>query len=42
LGAVSAYLSDAKISTGVVRVTLWGVLAMAVTALVGIDFDIVL
>lgn len=41
LGAVSAYLSGAKIYTGVIRVTLWGALAMVVTALVGIAFDIV-
>jgi len=40
LGAVSAYLSGAKIYTGVVRVTLWGALAMAATALVGIAFDV--
>ncbi|GAA4082096.1 VIT family protein [Zhongshania borealis] len=41
LGAVSAYLSGAKITTGVVRVTLWGTLAMVVTALVGVAFDVV-
>ncbi|WP_269621487.1 VIT1/CCC1 transporter family protein [Zhongshania sp. BJYM1] len=40
LGAVSAYLSGAKIYIGVMRVALWGALAMAVTALVGIAFDI--
>jgi VIT1/CCC1 family predicted Fe2+/Mn2+ transporter len=39
LGAASAYLSGAKIYTGILRVTLWGALAMAVTAAVGIAFD---
>ena len=40
LGAVSSYLSGAKIYTGMARVTFWGVLAMLVTALVGFAFDV--
>jgi VIT1/CCC1 family predicted Fe2+/Mn2+ transporter len=40
LGAVSAVLSGAKILTGVARVTFWGTLAMAVTAIVGLVFDV--
>jgi len=41
LGGVSSYLSGAKIYVGVARVTFWGALAMAVTALVGIAFDVI-
>jgi VIT1/CCC1 family predicted Fe2+/Mn2+ transporter len=40
LGAVSAYLSGAKILTGVARVTFWGTLAMVATALVGLAFNV--
>ena len=40
LGAVSAYLSGAKIITGVARVTFWGSLAMVATALVGLAFNV--
>ena len=40
LGAVSAYLSGAKIITGVARVTFWGTLAMVATALVGLAFNV--
>lgn len=39
LGAVSSYLSGAKIYKGMVRVTFWGALAMTVTAFVGIAID---
>lgn len=35
LGAASAYAGGAPVSVGVARVTVWGVLAMLVTALVG-------
>jgi VIT1/CCC1 family predicted Fe2+/Mn2+ transporter len=35
LGALSAYLSGAKIVKGVLRVTFWGAIAMASTALIG-------
>ncbi len=41
LGGLSAYLSGAKISIGVARITFWGALAMVVTAMVGIAFDVV-
>ncbi|MEZ5573875.1 MAG: VIT family protein [Halioglobus sp.] len=40
LGGVSAYLSGTRIYVGVARVTFWGALAMAVTALVGFAFDV--
>lgn len=40
LGAISAHLSGAKILTGIARVSFWGTLAMAATALVGIIFDV--
>lgn len=40
LGAISAYLSGARLLVGVLRVSFWGCLAMAVTALVGILFDV--
>ena len=40
LGGLSSYLSGAKIYVGVARVTFWGALAMVVTALVGIAFDV--
>lgn len=40
LGAASAYLSGAKMYIGMARVTFWGALAMLVTALVGIAFDV--
>jgi vacuolar iron transporter family protein len=40
LGAISSYLSGAKMLTGIVRVGFWGALAMATTALVGIAFDV--
>lgn len=40
LGATSSYLSGARIYVGVARVTFWGALAMAATALVGIAFDV--
>jgi len=40
LGAVSSYLSGTKMMIGVARVSFWGALAMAVTALVGIAFDV--
>jgi VIT1/CCC1 family predicted Fe2+/Mn2+ transporter len=42
LGGLSAYLSGAKIWVGVSRVTFWGALAMVVTAMVGIAFDVVI
>jgi VIT1/CCC1 family predicted Fe2+/Mn2+ transporter len=41
LGAVSSFLSGARILTGIVRITFWGTLAMVVTAIVGIAFDVV-
>jgi VIT1/CCC1 family predicted Fe2+/Mn2+ transporter len=40
LGAASAYLSGAKLMVGILRVSFWGCLAMAVTAMVGIVFDV--
>ncbi|MBK6511314.1 MAG: VIT family protein [Haliea sp.] len=40
LGGLSSYLSGARIYVGVARVTFWGALAMVVTALVGIAFDV--
>ncbi|WP_166424294.1 VIT family protein [Paraglaciecola sp. 20A4] len=40
LGVISAYLSGAKILTGVVRVTFWGALALLATALVGQAFNV--
>jgi vacuolar iron transporter family protein len=40
LGAISAYLSGAKIVIGIARVSFWGTLAMVVTALVGIVFGV--
>lgn len=40
LGAFSSFLSGAKIYKGVLRVTLWGAIAMAVTALIGTIFDV--
>jgi VIT1/CCC1 family predicted Fe2+/Mn2+ transporter len=40
LGAVSSCLSGTKIYIGVARVAFWGALAMTVTALVGIAFDV--
>jgi VIT1/CCC1 family predicted Fe2+/Mn2+ transporter len=40
LGAVSAHLSGAKILIGIARVSFWGTIAMAATALVGIIFDV--
>jgi VIT1/CCC1 family predicted Fe2+/Mn2+ transporter len=40
LGAVSARLSGASMLTGIARVTFWGALAMVVTALVGMVFDV--
>jgi VIT1/CCC1 family predicted Fe2+/Mn2+ transporter len=40
LGGVSSYLSGTKMYVGVARVTFWGALAMVVTALVGIAFDV--
>ncbi len=39
LGALSAFLGAAKIYTGVLRVTLWGALAMTVTSLIGTTFN---
>jgi VIT1/CCC1 family predicted Fe2+/Mn2+ transporter len=42
LGAVSAHLSGAKILIGIMRVSLWGTLAMAATAAVGVIFDVVI
>jgi VIT1/CCC1 family predicted Fe2+/Mn2+ transporter len=41
LGAVSSFLSGARILTGIVRISFWGTLAMVVTAIVGIAFDVV-
>jgi VIT1/CCC1 family predicted Fe2+/Mn2+ transporter len=38
LGALSAYTGGARILTGIVRVTFWGALAMALTAWVGVLF----
>jgi len=40
LGGVSSYLSGTRIHVGVARVTFWGAVAMTVTALVGITFDV--
>ncbi len=40
LGAVSARLGGAKISTAVVRVVVWGVVALATTALIGQLFGV--
>ncbi|MFW8591985.1 VIT1/CCC1 transporter family protein [Glaciecola sp. 2405UD65-10] len=40
LGAVSAYLSGAKLYIGVLRITFWGAIAMLVTALTGAMFDV--
>lgn len=40
LGAVSAHLSGAKMINSIVRVAFWGSLAMAVTAVVGLIFDV--
>lgn len=40
LGAISSYLSGAKIITGIARVGFWGALAMVTTALVGMVFDV--
>lgn len=39
LGAISTYLSGAKMVIGIARVVFWGALAMSVTALVGFAFD---
>ncbi|WP_445928508.1 hypothetical protein [Marinomonas sp. TI.3.20] len=39
LGAISTYLSGAKMVIGIARVSFWGALAMSVTALVGFAFD---
>ena len=41
LGGVSAQLGGAKVITGIMRVSFWGILAMVVTAGVGLLFDIV-
>jgi len=41
LGGVSAKLGGAKVITGIMRVSFWGILAMVVTAGVGLLFDIV-
>jgi len=38
LGAAVAQLGGASVKTGVIRVTLWGAVAMACTALVGTLF----
>lgn len=42
LGAVSAYTGGAPVARAVARVTLWGALAMAATALVGALFGVTL
>jgi VIT1/CCC1 family predicted Fe2+/Mn2+ transporter len=39
LGALSSYLSGAKLYKGIARVTFWGALAMGVTAFVGLAID---
>jgi VIT1/CCC1 family predicted Fe2+/Mn2+ transporter len=41
LGGIAARIGGAPISIGVIRVTFWGVLAMAITALVGRLFGVV-
>ena len=41
LGGIAAKVGGARISTGVVRVTFWGALAMALTAAVGSLFGVV-
>jgi VIT1/CCC1 family predicted Fe2+/Mn2+ transporter len=41
LGSLSAYAGGANIITGVIRVTLWGALAMLVTAVIGKIFGTV-
>ena len=38
LGALAAYTGGARIITGIVRVTFWGALAMAITAGIGALF----
>ncbi|MFO7579022.1 VIT1/CCC1 transporter family protein [Nitrosomonas halophila] len=40
LGALAAYLGGANITSGVLRVTFWGMLAMALTAVVGRLFGV--
>jgi len=40
LGALAAYTGGAKISTGALRISFWGALAMAITAGVGSLFGV--
>ena len=41
LGGIAAKVGGARISTGAIRVTFWGALAMALTAAVGSLFDVI-
>lgn len=41
LGATSSFLAGASLLGGIVRVTFWGVLAMAITAVAGMAFNAV-
>jgi VIT1/CCC1 family predicted Fe2+/Mn2+ transporter len=42
LGAIAAYIGGAPITTAILRVTLWGALAMLVTAGIGELFNVAL